>query len=95
MPKIRKVSGFFVMLSKVQKYVHKLTAWLADYMENVMTSDINSNRCTICFAPLDEFGELPDAPYDSRPHLRYAAAYHNSAVEQLESERVKNVNNGL
>ena len=80
---------------KVRSCVPKLSAWLADHMENVMIHGITSNRCPICIAPPDEFGELPDVPYDTRPHPKYAAAYHNSDVEQLDSDGVKNVNNAL
>jgi len=64
-------------------------------MENVIIHGITSNRYPICIAPPDEFGELPDTPYDTQPHFRYAAAFHNSDVEQLESDGVKNVNNAL
>ena len=60
-----------------------------------MIYGITSNRCPIYIAPADEFGELPDTLYDTRPHSRYAAAYHNSDVEQMESDGVKNVNNVL
>jgi len=80
---------------KVRKCIPKFSAWLADHMENVMIHGITSNRCPICIAPPDEFGELPDAPYDTRLHPRYDTAYHNSDVEQLESDGVKNVNNAL
>ena len=80
---------------KVRNCVPKLSAWLADHMENVMIHGITSNRCPICIAPPDEFGELPDAPYATRPHPSYAAAYHNSDVKRLESDGVKNVNNAL
>jgi len=71
---------------KVRKCVPKLSAWFADHVENVMIHGITSNRCPICIAPPDELGELPDAPYYTQPHPRYAAAYHNSHVEQLESD---------
>jgi len=64
-------------------------------MENVIIYGITSNHYPICIAPPDEFGELPDTPYDTWPHSRYATAYHNSDVEQLESDGVKNVNNAL
>ena len=64
-------------------------------MENVMIYSITWNRCPIYIAPPDKFGELPDAPCDTRPYLRYAAAYHNSNVEQLESDEVKNIYNAL
>ena len=79
----------------VPSCIPKLSAWLADHMENVMIHGITSNRCPICIAPPDEFGELPDTLYDTRPHSRYAAAYHNSDVDQLEYDGVKNVSNAI
>jgi len=60
-----------------------------------MIHGITSNSCPICITLCDEFGELPDTPYDTRLHSRYAAAYHNSEVEQQESDDVKTVNNAL
>jgi len=42
--------------------VPKLSAWLAGHMENVRILGITYNRCPICIAPPNEFGELPDTP---------------------------------
>ncbi|KAF8432615.1 hypothetical protein BGX38DRAFT_1077160, partial [Terfezia claveryi] len=41
---------------KVRKCVPRLSAWLADHMENVMIHGILSNRCPVCIAPPNEFG---------------------------------------
>src|SRR5205085_1849094 len=80
---------------KVRNCVPKLSPWLADYMENVMIYGIASNWCSICIAPPDEFGEVPDTPYTTQLHPSYTAAYHNSDVQRLESDSIKNVNNTL
>ncbi|KAF8415846.1 hypothetical protein EV426DRAFT_541644, partial [Tirmania nivea] len=45
--------------------VPKLSAWLADYMENAIIYGIASNRCSIYVAPPNEFGELPERPYET------------------------------
>jgi len=79
----------------VRSCVPRVSAWLADHMENVMIYGITSNCCPICITPPNEFGELQDTSYDTRTHLRYATAYHNSVIEQLESNGVKNVNIAL
>jgi len=42
----------------VQSCVPKLSAWLADHMENVMIHSITSNHCPICIALPDKFVEL-------------------------------------
>ncbi|KAF8435241.1 hypothetical protein BGX38DRAFT_1074065, partial [Terfezia claveryi] len=41
---------------KVRKCVPRLSAWLADHMENVMIHGILTNRCPVCIAPPNEFG---------------------------------------
>jgi len=79
----------------IWKCVPKLCSWLADHMENVMIHGIYSNRCPICIAPPDQFGDLPDTPYDTRLYSSNAATYHNSDIKCLESNNVKNVNNAL
>jgi len=79
----------------IRKCVPKLCSWLADHMENVMIHSIYSNRYPICIASPDQFRDLPDTPYDTKPYPSYAAAYHNSDIKCLESNGVKNVNNAL
>lgn len=80
---------------KIRCCIPKLSAWLADHMENVMIHGIYSNRCPICVAPPDEFGDLPEAPHDTRRHSGYAKAYKNADVDQLKSDGVKNINNAI
>ncbi|KAF8431494.1 hypothetical protein BGX38DRAFT_1083830, partial [Terfezia claveryi] len=41
---------------KVRNCVPRLSAWLADHMENVMIHGILSNRCPVCIAPPNKFG---------------------------------------
>ncbi|KAF8448465.1 hypothetical protein BGX38DRAFT_1189143 [Terfezia claveryi] len=45
--------------------------------------------------PPNEFGDLPDTPYDTRQHSQYATAYHKSNLHVLESDGVKRINNAL
>jgi len=80
---------------KVQNCIPMLCGWLADHMENVMIHGISSNRCLICIAPPDQFGELSNASYTTRPHPMYAAAFHHSDIHILNSHGVKNINNAL
>ena len=49
----------------IGKCIPKLAAWLGDHMENVMLHGIYTNRCPICIAPPDEFGELPQTPHET------------------------------
>jgi hypothetical protein len=79
----------------IRNCVPKISAWLADHMENVMIHGIFANRCPVCIAPPDEFGQLPNAPYPTRPHPSYAAAYQHSDVKKLASDGIKNINNAL
>ncbi|KAF8431879.1 hypothetical protein BGX38DRAFT_1227804, partial [Terfezia claveryi] len=64
-------------------------------MKNVMIHGILSNRCPVCIAPPNEFGDLPDTPYDTQQHSWYATAYYKSNLQVLESEGVKRINNAL
>ncbi|KAF8458605.1 hypothetical protein BGX38DRAFT_1080283, partial [Terfezia claveryi] len=41
---------------KVRKCVPRLSAWLADHIENVMIHGILTNRCPVCIGPPNEFG---------------------------------------
>lgn len=75
---------------KVRKSVLKLSAWLADQMENVMIHGILSNRCPICIGPPNEFGELPDAIYDTQPYPTVDAVDAIAADHTLDSERKSN-----
>ncbi|KAF8427073.1 hypothetical protein EV426DRAFT_506455, partial [Tirmania nivea] len=58
LPDERSQQGIYMVCcdEKVRKCVPKLSAWLADYMENVMIHGIMSNQCPICIAPPNEFG---------------------------------------
>ncbi|KAF8422736.1 hypothetical protein EV426DRAFT_505540, partial [Tirmania nivea] len=47
-PQSRKGIEMVCCDEKVRKCVSKLSAWLADHMENVMIDGIASNRCPIC-----------------------------------------------
>jgi len=80
---------------KVRNYILMLCGWLADHMENVMIHGISSNRCHICIAPPDQFGELSNASYATRPYPIYAATFHHSDIHILNSHGVKNINNAL
>jgi len=80
---------------KVWNCIPILCGWLADHMKIVMIHGISCNRCPICTAPPDEFGELSNASYAARPHPMYAAAFYNSNTHVLNSHRVKNINNTL
>jgi len=60
-----------------------------------MIYGISSNRCPICIAPPDQFGELLNASYATRPHPTHAAAFHHSDIHILNSHGVKNINNVL
>jgi len=80
---------------KVQNCIPMLCGWLADHIENVMIHGISSNWCPIYIAPPDQFGELSNASYATRPHPTYAAAFHHSDIYILNSYGVKNINNLL
>jgi len=80
---------------KVRNYIPILCGWLADYMENVMIHGISSNRCPIYTAAPDEFGELSNASYATRPHPTYVVAFDNSDIHVLNSYGVKNINNAI
>ena len=72
-----------------------VAAWLVNYMENVMLHWIYTNRCPTCIAHSDYFVELPETPYETRPHSSYDFGYHTSDVKRLESDGVQNINNVL
>ena len=79
----------------IGKCILKLAAWLGHHMEIVMLHEICTNRCHICIAPPDEFGEVRETPHEIRQHSSYAFAYHTSDVKPLESDRVENINDAL
>ena len=80
---------------KVRRCVPKLTAWLADHMENATLHCIATNRCPICVAPVTDFGNLPDQPFEFRPHPKYASAYQASDAGSLREWGIKNINNAF
>ncbi|KAF8418455.1 hypothetical protein BGX38DRAFT_1147505 [Terfezia claveryi] len=80
---------------KVRKCVPRLSAWLANHMENVMIHGILTNRCPVCIAPPNKFGDLPDMPHNPRQYSRYATAYRKSNQAVLQTDGVKQINNAL
>ena len=54
---------------KVQRCFPILSAWIADYMENVALHGVKSNSCPKCKVPPAELGT--DAKYLVRDYTRY------------------------
>ena len=80
---------------KIRKCIPKLSAWLADHVENCNLHGVSHNQCAICIASTDQFGELPDQPFTPRPHATYATAYRKLDAQSLREYGVKNINNAL
>ncbi|KAF8420294.1 hypothetical protein BGX38DRAFT_1108662 [Terfezia claveryi] len=47
----------------------RLSAWLVDYMKDVMIYSILSNRCPVCIAPPNKFEGLLDTPYNIQQYF--------------------------
>ena len=71
---------------KIRKCIPKVSAWLADYVENRGLHGIAHNQCAICIASTDQFGELSEQPFAPRPHATYAAAYQKSDLPSLRQQ---------
>ena len=60
---------------KIRRCIPKLTAWLADYMENATLHCIATNRCPIYIAPVVDFGELLYQTFDFHLYHSYVLRF--------------------
>ncbi|KAF8430232.1 hypothetical protein EV426DRAFT_10373 [Tirmania nivea] len=80
---------------KVRTCIPKLSAWLADHMENVMIHAILSSRCPICITPADELVTSP-TPRMIHVHTPSMPQYIIIPIcKPLKPMVSKNINNAL